>query len=244
MRKRLLKPSTTRTRQNNLIINHKFMKEVSKLRQMIPDTIRKKLDMEWEEFSLGNKALLGGDITNEELVNQLDELGLEGQKQFIQDCEGSVIPFVLMTKSEYRVWSEFAPTKVPLEEFKAGIIPQQILEILVPTKKNCYFDQIQIWTEAVPTAVDPLVVGVKKDGIKDGWRTRDAHFLVARWGQALKSYEDVKEQVRQALLRKRRISLEEFVKKSQAALETNERFVEEYLDGTASSYKKDPQFHY
>lgn len=92
-----------------------------------------------------------------DLVN---ELGLKGQTQIIKP-EKSPIPFLHMNQSLVRVFETLCPRKVNIEDYNCTPIPVEILELVALSKREEYFDQIQIWYD--DKTPDPACIGIKQN---------------------------------------------------------------------------------
>lgn len=87
----------------------------------------------------------------------VEELGLEGQTQIIKK-DKSPIPFMHLKKSYQNICEELCPRKVDVEKYDITPIPVEILDVIALSKKEDYFDKIQIWYD--DKSPDPFAIGV------------------------------------------------------------------------------------
>ena len=163
--------------------------------QEIKEPVISKSQYEFESFDIGNRALLLRDA-EPKVVKAIDTLGLQGQKELMQQQDGKVIPFPKMNAMEQEVWNIYCPQHDKLEEFSASMIPHEVLSLLSVVKKKGYFDikvepenerkgatksrgWIEVWSEARED-VDPLIVGVIENSEKRNgyWFDEKSYYLV------------------------------------------------------------------
>lgn len=117
-----------------------------------------------------------------------------------------------LTGKELRVWQRFLPTTCTLGSYLFDEIPTEALEEIILAKDAMCFDHIEIWTpegnsflgliaRKLDTAqdklsqliskLDPMAVGVLHDSKGD-----PHYFPIARWGEALLPFKDIKSHVR------------------------------------------------
>ena len=131
----------------------------------------------------------------ESLVHSVEDLdewnklveatGLKGQQSLKQE-DKSPIPFPFMNEGMKRVYNTLCPDTETAEKYNKTTIPVRVLSVIALCKQEGYFDELQIWSDnATP---DPIVVGIKKDPDSD-WRKY--LYLIARWGDELRSYPEL-----------------------------------------------------
>lgn len=150
----------------------------------------------------------------------VEELGLTAQKT-IAKPEKSPVPFLHMKKSLVAIFETLCPRKVDIAEFGATPIPVEILELAALSKKECYFDVIQVWYD--DKSPDPAVIGIKRQlfnymnkpngGLdkmiapnKEVWEERKklpnhyfsgdeitGHYLLGKWADVKHSFDELKE---------------------------------------------------
>lgn len=161
--------------------------------------------VQWESYELGNRQILFDEENESQMRNMIDDFGLNGQKELIKNQKGAIIPFPKMNANEQRIWKMYCPRNTKVEDFSEQVIPYEILNILSLVKEKKYFDikygndkikrsgWIEIWSEPSKD-VDPLLVGViqTKEKYDWGWSCGEsAYYLLARWGVALRNFEDI-----------------------------------------------------
>lgn len=194
-------------------------------------TIKTSSDIQYEIFSLGNKVTIEKPEEHQSLI---DELGLVGQKKMILDQNDNIIPFLKMNITDVRVWKEYLPEKTTLEEYEAGLIPYEVLELLAMCKQKKYFTDgsktkrpgeskrydkvfgsIEIW-DRPKDQIDPIAVGVlNKKWQEEGdssWYGEDAqYFLLARWGHELENFSNIVQAAKNNWKQFRKNKLEDFL---------------------------------
>lgn len=146
----------------------------------------------------------------EEKAKQLiDDLGLEGQKELIRPKEDGTeerIQYPEMTAQEIAVYEAIFPSKTPIGQYSAGILPVRVLQVIAHARSQ--FDEVHVWHRRVQDP-DPILVGK----IKEGYPGK--RYLLARWGEALEDYSVLLEKAREIIktnlgimMRKKRNELE------------------------------------
>lgn len=125
---------------------------------------------------------------NEERRELIQALGLKVK-------EIPAIPFPEMSESDARIWSEILPFQANVVDY-TGYIPTKVLRTFKAFRDE--FDKIQIWSDR---AGDPILVGIKSSN----------KFLMARWGEALESFELLKEKAVAMWKAKRKADCERFI---------------------------------
>lgn len=100
---------------------------------------------------------------NEELEkwnNYIEELGLSGQTKIVSK-DKSPIPFLHIKDSLKNVMECICPRKVSVEDYDISPIPNEILDLISLSKREKYFNKIQIWYD--DKSPDPFCVGIKND---------------------------------------------------------------------------------
>lgn len=147
------------------------------------------------------------------------KLGLEGQRSLVKQ-DKSPIPFMHIKSSLMNVFNTLCPEKRAVEDFDVTPIPVEILDLIALSKKEGYFQKIQILYD--DRSPDPICIGLtgywyqtsygsqrntKLDGLKfnskqdalDAGATGDVYFsegeryLIGKWGDVKHSFEKLKE---------------------------------------------------
>lgn len=117
------------------------------------------------------------------------ELGLVGQTQ-ITKPEKSPIPFLYMNQSLVNIAECLCPNKVKVTEYNATPIPVEILDLVALSKRENYFEEIQIWYDE--KSPDPFCIGsIKRPGSSYSWDK--VYYMLGKWGDVKRPFEELKE---------------------------------------------------
>lgn len=149
-------------------------------------------------------------------VQLVKELGLSGQQRYMETLEKAKnVPYKLLSHEEARIWREYLPCAYVedaalasdlnrrgamnrLTNYDFDLIPLSVLETWQHCRQMGYFSCYEIWT--VEDRSDPVLVG----------RLESLTFLIARWGESLKPFEEIKQTVgRRGIRLRRRMGLDE-----------------------------------
>lgn len=135
------------------------------------------------------------DSETRELVKKL---GLEGQERFVglsdngdNEDPGPVVPYARMSDEEVRVYSTLFSNRCKVHEYKSGLIPLRVLQVLAYVRESSLFEEIEVWSHPDKAFEDPLLVGVFTPCSYSAMSQEN--FLLARWGTALASYEKLRD---------------------------------------------------
>ena len=143
------------------------------------------------------------------------ELGMEGQLGLTKD-DNSPIPYPFMNESMKRVYETLCPNKTHFIDYKNTTIPLDVLKQISFSVKEKHFNEIYIWAD--DKEPDPLAVGMtyqwynnardaaghylyfstKKecenhpDNSNNAYRTNEKFYIIARWGDELRDYAELK----------------------------------------------------
>lgn len=117
----------------------------------------------------------------------IEKLGLNGQKTLMNTDTGTMLPYRLITKEENAVFSTLFPIKTRIEEYKSGPIPVRVLQVAAFVKELGRSDMkiLEVW-HPEDAKDDPVLVARE-----ESWR--GTIYLLARWGQALLSFDELRE---------------------------------------------------
>ena len=124
-----------------------------------------------------------------------EKLGFWQQARRIEEFDPGII-YHEITSKEMKIWRAFLPTKYPNPHvvhwklFDFDTVPLSVMEEIDFAKKTGLFRSLEIWTPEKLKHSDPVVVGISNSG-----RT----FLIARWGESLIPFEDIRKKVRWAV---------------------------------------------
>ena len=130
-----------------------------------------------------NKDITFDSDKNEEWKKIIEELRLEGQKKLLENSGNkSAIPFMFMNTRLTRILECLCPVKVDVNKYDKTPIPLKILGVVKLCEQEGYFDTIQVWYDDV--SIDPILVGYKN---------KEDKYLLARWGDMLRSFDELYE---------------------------------------------------
>lgn len=173
---------------------------------------------ELEEIK-GEMGNLAADAEACELVNKL---GLDGQKELIDTDTSTRFPYPVMSQAEYMTLRTLFPETTHYTKYKNGIIPLRVLQVIAFCKDHPAISNLVIWHTKSAKA-DPVLVGEKKDG------GSTIYYLIARWGDALESFERMEAKAKAAFKKKYFQALSGILSECKIALENvenkaNEKF--------------------
>jgi hypothetical protein len=87
----------------------------------------------------------------------VEKLNLTGQKRVAKQGM-SPIPFLYMNQQMMRVCKTLCPSHSTIEDYDLTPIPMQVLDLVALSKKEKYFQQVEIWYDE--QSPDPFCVGV------------------------------------------------------------------------------------
>jgi len=123
-----------------------------------------------------------------EAVALIEQLGLEGQQQLLRKAEGGQVercPYRKMTADEAFVYGELLSKQTSLRRYADGPIPVRVLQVAAHAKD--LFDEVEVWHAASADIKDPLLVGINK-----GPNYSVERFILARWGDVLLPFAELK----------------------------------------------------
>jgi hypothetical protein len=157
---------------------------------------------------------------NEKLENWnrlVEELGLKGQETIISP-EKSPIPFLHINTQLSNTFETLCPRKVLVEEYSITPIPVEILSLISLSKKENYFDKIEIWYD--DKTPDPVCIGFKGYFYEIDWYSNsnqalkgmqfktkqevldaggknplfreEAKYLIGKWGDVKHTFSELK----------------------------------------------------
>lgn len=172
----------------------------------------------------------------------VEQLGLKGQTS-IQTKEKSPIPFMHLKQSLQNVFECLCPRKVNIEDYNITPIPVEILELVMLSKRENYFNQIQIWYD--DKSPDPACIGITKkwsNGIGSGYiynsqkeatestngkkkeselnyYYNSTYYLLGKWADVKHSFEELKEMATKRFLAQEGNELRKKIKEAQRELD-------------------------
>lgn len=132
-----------------------------------------------------SKELIYDSEKIDEWKEKCAELGLEAQLKLAKP-DKSPVPFECMNTVQLRVYETMCPARQEYKKYGRTAIPLEVLSLIALSEKENYFDKIEIWFD--DKAPDPIAVGcIKQD---DGWSW--FYYPIARWGDVLRDFEQLK----------------------------------------------------
>lgn len=191
----------------------------------------------YEEISVDEQhgSVIHEDVS-EEAMALIESLGLEGQKQLVEErtvgTETVVTrnPYRKMTAEEAAIFGAILPRRAALEKYGDGPIPLRVLQ--VAAHALALFDAIEVWCPAEPQQPDPLLVGLK------GGSWTGERFLLARWGDVLEPLDLLRNKARAVLSARMRLE----IAKAKTSIAAMEGSLEERLDAYLRGEREDPIF--
>lgn len=146
------------------------------------------------------------------------ELGLTGQAQVVK-ADKSPIPFLWMNDALKKTFEELCPSKVKIEEYSKTPIPVEALSMVSLSKKEGYFDKIEVWyNEKNP---DPAIIGYKYTKPGSDW-TKDFYadrYLLARWSDVKATLAELTGRAKNLFVLRRTNELKDEIVRRQRELE-------------------------
>lgn len=131
------------------------------------------------------------------------------------------VPYPLLSAEEVRVWQAFLPTRYTdgvamvsqasalavfggspsnsgirrIKDYLFDTPPLSVMETWAQVQASKVFDALEVWTPE-RQRVDPILVGYKTFD-----KRSIGPFLIARWGEALKAFDEIKAEVEKMTLR-------------------------------------------
>lgn len=167
----------------------------------------------------------------EEWKQKCEELGLSGQLE-LTSPEKSPLPFEFMDTVTKRVYETLCPSKVNFKEYKKTAIPLEVLSLIHLSVNEKYFHEIQIWYD--DKSPDPLAVGVNKPNGE--WGLQE-HYTIARWGDVLKPFTELKELAIARFTNSSMLTLKGKIAELTNKLENVQLNSQRYFDSQAEHYE-------
>lgn len=158
-----------------------------------------------------------------------EELGLHDQLALAKK-EKSPVPFDCMNTVAIRVYETLCPAKVNYKKYNRTAIPLEVLSLIALSEKEGYFDDLEIWYD--DKSPDPLAVGIIKN--PDGWTKKT--YTIARWGDALADFNDLKQKAIAVFKNTTRITLNRKIADANALLSNIDINAEAYFDAQIEQY--------
>lgn len=164
----------------------------------------------------------------EEWKVKCEELGLT-QQIALANGEASPIPFECMNTVSERVYETLCPKKENYKQYHKTAIPLEVLSLIALSEKERYFEKIEIWYD--DKTPDPLAIGLVKEGSYSYKK-----YTIARWGDVLKPFEDLKEKAIRVYTTSKTLELRKKISEAQRMLENIDLNTAMYFDAQIQSY--------
>jgi hypothetical protein len=162
---------------------------------------------------------------HEECIGLIESLGLIGQKELINPDKTNKFPYRKMTAEESFVYGLLLPKNCIIEEFKESQIPLRVLQIYAHAKTLEFFTSFEVLFSPNSDEKDPVLIG-KKQG-NSSWEFQ--RFLLARWGEVLEPFEELKIKVMKIYREQLKGKYTEAFQEAKSKLASLEEFTDEML---------------
>jgi len=135
---------------------------------------------EIEEINNSEASTMAADS---EAIALIEKLGLTGQQALVNPDTATRFAYPHMTKLQETVFRACFPARCSLADFRHEIIPLRVLQVAAFCKDFPQTSCLEVWHTAIPKQ-DPILVG--KAGPYDS-----DYYLLARWGDALPTFEEL-----------------------------------------------------
>lgn len=139
------------------------------------------------------------------------------------DVSKGLIPFPTMSKAEENTWKVYCPQIRDISAFP-DIMPLEIIRLARICQNKGWFHEILVWSEQ-KEAINPILVGVLNKEYDSPL------YLLGRWGQALKPYEEVRKSAMETWRNERKITISKRIKDFQRSLEDLSEDEQRYFSG-------------
>lgn len=158
----------------------------------------------------------GGVIVDEETSIEalalIETLGLTGQQGLVKTkaVEGTVEttetrnPYRLVTVEEARVFMALFPQVVKVKDYRGGAIPLRVLQVIAHAKP--LFKELYVMSPKDARDPDPILIGMNPN---PQWSWTKDCYILARWGDVLVPFEELKEKARKRIENTARMALME-----------------------------------
>jgi hypothetical protein len=175
-----------------------------------------------------SKELIYDSDKIQEWKNKCEELGLSNQL-LLAEKDKSPVPFECMNEVQKRVYETLCPAKENYKQYKRTAIPLEVLSLIALAEKEGYFNEIQIWYDN--KTPDPIAVGLIKE---TDWRY--LYYSIAKWGDELRPFEELKEKAMQVYRNTSFLTLSHKVNDAKNNIENLDINVARYFDVQAEHY--------
>jgi hypothetical protein len=166
-----------------------------------------------------------------------------------------------MNEGMTRVYQTLCPNKTEFQSYKNTTIPLEVLKQIAFSVKEKHFDNIQIWAD--DKEPDPLVVGRRSqwynnakdkngrhiyfddkleckahpDNDNNAYETNVKYYIVARWGDELRDFSELKEKALARVIDKVGGELSKSIAIKTERLKLIKENAKSYINGGISMYE-------
>lgn len=166
---------------------------------------------------------------NEKLTawnEKVSELGLVGQQEVLIKKDKSPIPFMWMNNAIIATFKTLCPTNVLISKYNKTPIPLEILELCSLSKKEGYFDKIEIWYNEEEK--DPVCVGYVVD---EEYKSKEDYYhsvyskkyLIGRWADVKASLDTLVKKAKNIWVDNTKSQIQQEIRNKQRELEDLEQ---------------------
>lgn len=168
------------------------------------------------------KGEMGNLAADSEACELIKKLGLEGQQTLVDPSSDTRFPYPKMTSQQALVFSTCFPEVSDIKNFRQHIIPLRVLQVAAFCKDHPSVHHLEVWS-AGSVKEDPILVARTAQYGGDT-------FLLARWGEALASFDALKKKSATMLRAKRFKELKKAEQDVKGALECVDSYVENAVE--------------
>lgn len=120
----------------------------------------------------------------------------------------SPVPFLWMNSTLVSVIETLCPTKTELSAYNKTPIPIEALEVIALSKRENYFDLIEVWYDEEDK--DPAIIGYIMDKARESDWMKKAYaekYLLARWADVRASFEELTKKAFDRYISRQTVSL-------------------------------------
>ena len=151
----------------------------------------------------------------QEAIDLIDQLGLDGQCRLVKG-EGDDqlrIPYAKVTKEQSRVIKSVCPKETKIYDYEDGLIPLRVLQVAAHAKE--LFDIVYVWHPENADEKDPYLIGANNNV---GRYNTTEYFLLARWGEELLPWAELKAKAAEKIRQLRHAALQKVIGEAKAEL--------------------------
>jgi len=173
--------------------------------------------MEVETYE-ATEVLDSGVEASEEQIKLIEELGLDGQKEFLSEDKAEIFPYPLMTDEERFVYGTLFEQKTEVHNYNGDPMPVRILQAIAFAKGFEEVKHLYVLSEPFVSMDDPILIATSSQ-IYGSIKGENRIWLIGRWGKALAPFKTLKvmaeEYYRKMVIAKNREAIQELEKRNE-----------------------------